>query len=117
MTPLEVLKGARALISEPSRWTRYACARDRHGLAVFSCSEAAVCWCLDGAVRKIAYGNNWKYSDAGKQLGLVMSIRPILNKATNSQEFTDWQDAHTHAEVLSMLDQTIANLEGQPCSR
>jgi hypothetical protein len=52
MTPLEVLRDARFLISDPAKWTQGANARDAKGELVFATSRRAVCFCAEGSLVK-----------------------------------------------------------------
>lgn len=101
MTPLETLKAARDLISDPARWTQVVFARDSIGMDVEPTSYRAVCFCSIGAIRKFER----KMSDAEKTLlGVCSKIHD-----TYVEEFND---THTHAEVLALFDAAIAELEG-----
>ena len=54
MTDLEVLIAAKALLSDPTKWTQGVFARNSDGDEVDPDDSTAVCWCATGAVRKIA---------------------------------------------------------------
>lgn len=66
-TTLEILVAARALISDPESWTQYYFARDGYGREVLSRSNAAVCYCAQGAVIRSG--------------GSIVDLEPLLNRA------------------------------------
>ena len=50
MTDMELLEAVLDLLSEPTRWTRKAFARNQRGTEVPPQDDEAICWCLQGAV-------------------------------------------------------------------
>ncbi len=50
---LRVLSQAEELLAAPERWTKGAWARDDRGAPVVSVSDAAVAWCVAGAVVRV----------------------------------------------------------------
>ena len=103
MTPLETLKAARQLISDPAKWTQGVQARDEHGEQVPHSDRAAYCFCIMGAVNRVK--PLWKKLDA------LLALSKITRRdfAASVPEFND---THTHAEVLALFDAAIAELEG-----
>jgi hypothetical protein len=51
---LRVLKGADKILDKPLAWIQRDYARDRHNRTSMIDSERAVCFCLDGALRRAA---------------------------------------------------------------
>jgi hypothetical protein len=102
MTPLETLKAARALITDPAKWTQGAQARDKRGQPFSTHNDNAVCWCALGAIEKVADPYSEEAYEAAKKL------RSISPNGTVS----DFNDTHTHVEVLALFDAAIAELEG-----
>ena len=97
-TTLEILREARELISVPERWTTGASARTLDGCELYSgAHEAAVCWCAIGAIRHSV----GKY---GNIIDILGELDPRLD---------EWNDTHTHAEVLALFDRTIARMESE----
>jgi hypothetical protein len=105
--PADVLQEARALISDPAKWTQCSFARDAKGKSLFSgYNKDAVCWCAMGAIEKVL----------GKDLSLDLTPYTIL-KDTGYIHITDWppsgvttyNDRSTHQEVLSLFDKAIEN--------
>lgn len=99
MTTLEVLRGMRELLSEPSRWTKHRYSRAADGEYVAATSKKAVCWCLRGAAVKVAGG----FAAAADAECLIEGLLP------NGSPIAPWQDdeERTHAEVLALLDKAI----------
>ena len=103
MTPLETLKAARDLISDPARWTQGEYARDVNGSGIMPEDEDAFCFCSFGAIGKI-YGLN---EDAAPFFHLANVCAKKF-----AQPVIDFNDTHTHAEVMALFDAAIAELEG-----
>ena len=100
MTPLETLKAARQLISDPAKWTQGWFARNALGELVDVDSSSAVCFCSIGALCRV---ESAAYSEAKRTLERNISDGLSLG----------WfNDTHTHAEVLALFDAAIAELEG-----
>jgi len=97
-TVRDVLIRARERISVPERWTQRALARDISGAPVMTHSKLAVCWCSMGAMR----------AEAGELL-----YRAALNFLTGikGECVHEYNDTHTHTEVLAMFDKAIEEAE------
>lgn len=93
------LKAVRELISVPERWTQREHAREASGMPTDWESPSAVCWCYEGARYKVC---GWGTSRANAML--VLGVRQGMT--------VEFNDTHTHAEVLAKLDELIAQLEG-----
>ena len=105
---LEILKKARELISDPSRWTQGTYARNSNGSQEFIMSPAAVCFCTIGAVRRVC--GDKSYGHALFSLAARLPDPPL--------ELSDFNDApnRTHAEVLALFDKAIKAEEAKsPC--
>ena len=102
MTPLETLKAARDLISDPARWTQGEYARDADGEEVKAWSEDAACFCAYGAIQRFTERED-------------SEVDFYLKKACSEKFQSDVvtiNDTHTHAEVIALFDAAIAELEG-----
>lgn len=100
MTPLEVLREARRLLDVPEAWTKGSRARDERGRPILPGSPEAVCWCLYGACERASNGEEFPATSA---------ICCELGRSN----LGGWNDepGRTHADVIGLLDQVIANLE------
>ena len=99
MTPLETLKAARDLISDPARWTQGWFAKNARGENVNSFSENAVCFCVLGALDRTHNS--------------TPAVKDILNRHLPLEHnISSFNDTHTHPEVLALFDAAIAELEG-----
>jgi hypothetical protein len=94
---LAVLRQARDLISDASRWTQGDNARNRFGQSCPLDSSAAVCWCAMGALKRVNPALAWE-------------ARNALAKVIDDSVVT-FNDQHSHAEVLAAFDQAIAQEE------
>lgn len=100
MNALQVLEGARARITNSSKWIKYAYARDAEGISCDELSSNAVCFCSVGAVRNAAYTyDSHEYMMAMQALYVVMGV-PVRY----------YNDHHTHDEVLAKFDEAIEQL-------
>ena len=103
-TTLETLKAARKLIEIPEHWCQENYAQDGDDRRVGPNSYKAYAFCGVGALcratKKGALTILWHPAYAALELGLA-----------NGEDITDFNDTHTHAEVLQAFDQAIAKLE------
>jgi hypothetical protein len=96
MTPVEILKAARAKIEDPERWTTGMYARNREGLPIPSNDRVACKWCAHGAMMAVTDDDDPDYYKAINALSNVCGGSPA-----------NFNDSHTHAEVLDAFDQAI----------
>jgi hypothetical protein len=102
------LMRVRQLIEKPENWTQKAYARDANGRPLdpegegddikYAKDEKATCWCLNGAGFKCGIDEN--------------ALRDALGFDGDFSH--DWNDTHTHAEVLSLLDSAIERAQERP---
>jgi hypothetical protein len=110
VTKLDVLKAAKAMITDPARWTQRAMARNAWGRPCEVEDSGAVCWCLHGAI--------WRtFCDKPPPL-LVFSVVDVLAILYRvMRRFTTvgmFNDRHNHIEVLELCDRAIAAEEAIP---
>ena len=93
------LKAVRALLAEPTAWTKGAMSRDPYGFVAYPRASSATCWRALGAVEKCAPITRDQ-------------LRQGLGFATD-RSITEWNDApeRTHSDVIAVLDTTIARIE------
>ena len=100
------LLAARALLTEPERWTKEWSARDREGGCTNAHDLAAVCWCLVGALAVTCPTR----TELGAQSPWVQVITALGMPGTDAVvEFND-RPSTTHADVLAVLDAAVARL-------
>lgn len=105
MDKLTILKGTRELLSVESRWTQKLYARRADGSGASVTSPFASCWCLVGAADKVAL-------DLKGYVGLLDDVLDSLRAEIGvGESLTRFNDSHSHAEVLALLDRAIAKVE------
>ena len=101
----DLLVAARELISDSERWTQGCNARDRNGAPVPHEHQAAVAWCAAGACRRVSAGT--------PLLRTVREARNRLDRAVPLGRLGDFNDTHTHAEVLALFDTAVAEIDAE----
>jgi hypothetical protein len=98
VTTVQLLKKARALISDPKRWTQNAFARDKHGHAVPPQDSRAVRFCSIGAINHYAAESDVRTRSLARQaLGEdIMMVNDFDSRRMS------------HATVLARFDHAIA---------
>ena len=94
---LDTLRAARTLLSDPARWCQNASARRPDG-GVSSSYDKAYSFCALGAVEHLSRADYPAVSD-------------LLDGLTG--DIVEFNDSHTHAEVLDVFDTLIETLESQ----
>jgi hypothetical protein len=102
MTPLETLKAARQLITDPAKWTQGVAARNRLGVSIDPLAEDAFCFCSIGAIRNVVAEDHYTFERASD----------ALRSHSPTGVIAGYNDTHTHAEVIALFDAAIAELEG-----
>ena len=97
MTTVEILEAARALIAKPEHWCKGAQALDATGTVRRPCSRLAVRWCSLGATDRVT---RYKGIRADNALYSALGMPP--------EGIANFNDSHTHAEVLDLFDRAIA---------
>jgi hypothetical protein len=95
----DYLDQAYNLIENPKNWTQKVSARDLYGNTRHAKDDDATCWCLKGAIYKVA---------EDKSLGTT--IIKFLSKITKIEALEKFNDNHTHPEVLELLKSVSAKL-------
>ncbi len=104
MTTLEVLQGARDLLSSPDRWCKKSIAQDSEGGGCGPHLKKAVRWCALGAlVRTIGEKDGW-----GAEFDSAVKV--LSGSDTHGGElvslFNDKPDT-AHGDVVAYFDQAI----------
>lgn len=105
MTPVDILRKTRELLSEPVRWTRGAYARDASGADVPYDEQAATCWCLSGAVDLAGQGQSIAAARARDYIRVAIDSDD--DSMVTIPTFND-DPGRTHADVLAAIDRAIA---------
>lgn len=104
VTTIDVLKAARTLLGPASAWIQGNYAQGPHG-PVGLYARGTCQWCLMGALIACSTPED-AYSAAYFMLSVDSRLPPW-------QQLITWNDApeRTHADVLDLLDRTIARIE------
>lgn len=106
-TAADILRGARGLLSDESRWTQGTMARASDGYRCSPQSPGAACWCMIGAVIR-STPPGFEFDTAVQYLRRTMPRK--LFWRLHISRFND--DLHrTHAEVMAAFDRAIALAE------
>jgi hypothetical protein len=98
MTPAEHLQAAKALLTDPTKWTKGNYARDAEGYAVAVDDSMAVAWCAQGALYRFR-------DDSMANLYLHCAVE-------GDSPSPDYNDSLTeHADLLAWFDRAIALAE------
>lgn len=101
---VDLLREARALISDPDKWTQGTLARNAYGSEVASYSHDACKWCVAGAMLRVADSNDVPYStELSAHSALVLASRELFG----SSAIEEVNDTRTHADVLALFDRAI----------
>ncbi len=97
-----ILEMMRELLAPEGRWTQKAFARTVSGHLTDPCGKTAVCWCLSGAMYKVAVEG--KFSLSNKD-----DVRKLLHKITGDASIAWWNDnvAKSSHDVIRLLDSAI----------
>lgn len=107
MNTVQILKDARALIADEKNWTQDSFARDSGGLPIDPTNDDAVCFCAIGALAR-AVGSN----PDGELPAENFLVSEMLEWDARDS-IPDFNDNHTHADILSLFDRAIARAESE----
>ena len=93
---------AKTLIQDPENWTQGVSARDNLHEPVPAMSRNAVCFCTYGAVdRALGLENSIDYHK------IVGTLKNACAAISGSSVVAEYNDTHTHPEVLALFDKAI----------
>lgn len=117
LTPLQTLKKARALISDPKRFCTGTFAADKHGGPVSCMSPRAFMFCSEGACIR-ALGTNRLPTRALESLEAA-ATKMVTERDGISGKTAVWSlnDDLGHAAVLQMFDLAIHSLQRKASKR
>lgn len=111
MTASEVLRKARALIEKPENWTQGALSRSPDGEVCLPEEREAVCFCSLGAIERVCVTGEQPLAHT-PAVGYLKAA--LLARGESLQApIANFNDTHTHAEVLSLFDRAIAAAEAR----
>lgn len=97
----ERLIAAKAIITDPSKWTQGYYGRTDDGEIIEADRPEAVCFCSIGALHRVGQFN-WHSEQTDP-------AEVYLNGATDNNWIVDFNDTHTHEEVMQVWDKAIAS--------
>ena len=105
----EVLHKTRQILSDESRWTQGVTARNQRGNAVNATSEAAVQWCLIGAIGKAVQDVRHReptWDDIGVE---ARKLNPHITKlhGWGAHTLTSINDSLGYEAVMELLDEAL----------
>lgn len=105
MTNVEILKATKELLSDPKRWTIGKYARNSFYTETSPLSPDAVCFCLSGAIAKVA--NTSPLSVEQGDISHVVSNAIV----PRYYRISDFNDSTDHPTLMATLDRAIASAE------
>lgn len=98
-----ILNKLRDLITDPSHWTQQIGAVDAKGIPTYPEDPNAVAFCIVGGLAHLIR--------TGKARGLDQpkALTDLQREAGGS--LVVFNDTHTHAEVLDLIDRTIIDMD------
>lgn len=102
---LQILRETRAFLSDESRWTKRALARDQEGYPVRPEDPTAVAWCLEGAVSLACNPFGIVPPSMLKLLDKVVSIIFLTEEDITACMYNELADEHS--DILYLLDEAI----------
>ena len=112
VSTLAVLLRARKLVEREETWTAYTSARDASGAGVRFIDPIAVCFCLHGAVRRVAY--ELTGSDFPQGFDELMVSFDGLAKRRGYPDHLSANDVGGRLVALAVIDDAILELGGTP---
>ena len=94
----QLLIAARARISKPENWTQGTAARCSNGNPVMASDVKACQWCSLGTIALTSY------SESDPETAQLNMWRALKNPG-----IAEFNDTHTHQEVLNVFDKAIAS--------
>lgn len=109
METIEILRGARELLADPSKWTKGVHARDQQGAIVHCIDPDAISFCMGGAVDRQCCADE-RYTASPEYQAACGALLDALKVHRNVVDFND-DPATTHQDMLDLFDEAIKKLE------
>ena len=119
MSVVDDLRAVREMLADPKKWTKEAMARDINNKPVMPRDDAAVCYCIQGAMEKLClYGNLihcagqkrlYRMCLALKDVPIIKYFEPDGLDDDVFHAIVHFNDSHqtTHDQVLAAFDAAI----------
>ncbi|MGX7706345.1 DUF6197 family protein [Methylobacterium sp. Gmos1] len=113
MSAVEILREARALIADKSRWTQKAFARDNAGRYTDENSNEAICFCAAGAVLRAASRGPSSYENDAFEVLSAASYDLFREDSVLvvNDGLPDRDASEAHDDVLKVFDLAIRKAE------
>ncbi len=102
----ESLQKARALISDPDCW----CINRLSQIG----PSGRMQYCAIGAVQQVAVWGTWAEAHTALAKVAAQRLDEPYHGMFSGKHIAEYNNSHTHAEVLSMFDEAIQSLEAKP---
>jgi hypothetical protein len=99
---IEVLKAGKAKIIKPENWGIGFFAKTKDGQQCPYNSKAAFCFCSDGALMNVT---SWDRSTENSVI--YWEAYALLGSLADEHDIIEFNDTHTHEEVLTLWDKAI----------
>lgn len=99
MSAIDLLIDAKELIADRESWCQHVDALDADGAPAMDTGRAPVAFCALGALSHAA-----DLADAA----LIVKATACLAEVIGTPNIADWNDSHTHHEVIDAFDEAIA---------
>ena len=114
MDTLQILKDARALISDEKNWLQGYYSANDEGVYVRPFEPSATCFCIVGAMHKVM---GLPLSESiPETVGILFAAdEKLRDNFDGSFEgvIVDFNDENSHAEVIALFDRAIARAESE----
>ena len=101
---LEVLKKAKKKIAKKKNWCQEVMARDKDGNPTKYHVGESVKFCAMGAIHRVCYEHKMEWLDTS------LDAIDLLAEQTGTNDMIEYNDTHTHKEVLAVFDKAIKEL-------
>ena len=106
LTAIDILEAARELIAEPEHWLQGDVRARANNRPVGPNHPLANKFTLTAAIERVTSPLD------GQAISKAMSAL-FIAMHDSEQSFSDYNNTHTHAEILRLLDAAIVELRGQ----
>ncbi len=107
------LRGAKAHIDTPAKWCQKAMCTDLYNQPVIFNDSSACKFCAIGAVilHRNKLAGTFHYPLEKKWVELYTEAKELLLDFSNGMCITEFNDSHSHAEIMKMFNDAIRQAE------